>query len=278
MTGDQVETSHCKIAIEQSSGSGMPILFVHGNSSCKEVFRNQLGGIIGKTFHCVAMDLPGHGMSENANNPEQTYTMSGYADVALQVMTALDLGPFAVVGWSLGGHIGIEMLTRASKINALLISGTPPVSKDPAAMAQAFLPSEHMGLTGQEVLTADEAESYAHATCGSKAQYEEFLGDAVRRTDGRARRIMMEAAIRGDGADQRLVVESDPRPLAIVNGADEPMVNNDYVQTVNYKNLWENKVHLIPNVGHAPFWEAPDEFDVLLERFVGNLQITSLQQ
>ena len=207
-------------------------------------------------------------MSEDAKNPEQTYTMSGYADVALQVVAALDLGPLAIVGWSLGGHIGIEMLTTSNKINALLISGTPPVSKDPAVMAQAFLPSEHMGLTGQEVFTPEEADSYARATCGNNTRYEDFLGDAVRRTDGRARRIMMEAAMRGDGADQRQVVEFDPRPLAIVNGADEPMVNNDYVRGVSYKNLWENKVHLIPNVGHAPFWEAPDEFDALLHRFL----------
>jgi pimeloyl-ACP methyl ester carboxylesterase len=268
MTVRQVETSHCKIAIKQSSGSGMPILFIHGNSSCKEVFRNQLNGSIGSTFHCIAMDLPGHGKSEDAKNPEQTYTMSGYADVALQVMTALNLDSFVIVGWSLGGHIGIEMLSRSSEIDALLISGTPPVSKDPASMAQAFLPSDHMGFTGKEVLTPEEAESYAHATCGSKARYENFLGDAVRRTDGRARRIMMEAAIRGEGADQRQVVESDPRPLAIVNGADEPMVNNDYVKALSYKNLWEDKVHLIPNVGHAPFWEAPDEFDALLTRFL----------
>jgi len=268
MTVHQVETSHCDIAIEQSSGTGIPILFIHGNSSCKEVFRNQMNGIIGKTFHCIAMDLPGHGQSENAKNPEQTYTMSGYADVALQVMAALDLDSFVIVGWSLGGHIGIEMLTHTSKINGLLISGTPPVSKDPAVMTQAFLPSEHMGLTGQEVFTPEEAESYAHATCGGNARYEDFLGDAVRRTDGRARRVMMEAAIKGQGADQRQVVETDPRPLAIVNGAQEPMVNNDYVQAVSYKNLWEDKIHLIPNVGHAPFWEAPDAFDALLTRFL----------
>ncbi len=214
------------------------------------------------------MDLPGHGKSENAKIPEQTYTMSGYADVALLVMAALAPGPFAIVGWSLGGHIGIEMLARSSEVNALLISGTPPISKDPSDMAHAFLPSEHMGLTGQEIFSADEAESYARATCGNGDRYEEFLGDAVRRTDGRARRIMMESALRGDGANQRQVVESNPTPLAIVNGANEPFIDNNYLSTVNYRNLWENKIHIIANAGHAPFWDAPDTFDTLLERFM----------
>jgi len=40
-----------------------------------------------------------------------------------------------------------------------------------------------------------EADSYARATCGSSANYESFPGDAVRRTDGRARRLMMESAM-----------------------------------------------------------------------------------
>ena len=105
MERSSVKTNHCKIALEQSSGSRLPILFIHGNSSCKEVFRNQVRGKIGKAFHCVAMDLPGHGASDDAADPDRTYTMSGYSDVALQVMDALDIGSFAVVGWSLSSRM-----------------------------------------------------------------------------------------------------------------------------------------------------------------------------
>jgi pimeloyl-ACP methyl ester carboxylesterase len=267
----KIETSHGKIAVDKSTGTGLPILLIHGNSSCKEVFRNQMQGEIGSTYQCFAMDLPGHGNSSNAANPELTYTMSGYADVALEVMEMLLIDAFVVLGWSLGGHIGIEMMSRSDRMTGLLISGTPPISKDPNDMANAFLPSEHMAFTGQETLSNEEADLYAHATCGSNARYEEFLGDAVRRTDGRARRIMMEAAIRGEGADQRQVVEHDPTPLAIVNGADEPMINNTYLKLINYKNLWQGKIHLIPDTGHAPFWESPDEFDELLNRFMVDL-------
>jgi pimeloyl-ACP methyl ester carboxylesterase len=266
-----IKTSHCNIAVEKSIGTGSPILFIHGNSSCKEVFKNQIQGKIGSTFQCIAMDLPGHGNSSNANNPELTYTISGYADVALEVMKTLGIESCAVLGWSLGGHIGIEMLSRSDRLSGLIISGTPPISKDPADMANAFLPSEHMNFTSQEILSSEEADQYAHATCGSNATYEEFLGHAVRRTDGRARRIMMEAVMRGEGADQRQVVEHDATPLAIVNGADEPMVNNIYLKLINYKNLWEERIHLIPDVGHAPFWEAPEEFDGYLNRFISGL-------
>ena len=62
---------------------------IHGNSSCKEVFRNQLEGGIGSAFRCIAMDLPGHGRSDDARDPEKTYSMPGYADTAIELMETL---------------------------------------------------------------------------------------------------------------------------------------------------------------------------------------------
>lgn len=120
-------------------------------------------------------------------------------------------------------------------------------------MTNAFLPTEHMALSTQEVLTEAEADSYVRATCGSSANYESLLGDAVRRTNGCARRLMMESAMRGEGVDQRHFVETDPRPVAVVNGQDEPMINNQYLLDLNFKSLSGGKVHLLPNSGHAPF-------------------------
>jgi pimeloyl-ACP methyl ester carboxylesterase len=32
-----------------------------------------------------------------------------------------------LVGWSLGGHIAIEMLLRSERIKGIVITGTPPV-------------------------------------------------------------------------------------------------------------------------------------------------------
>ena len=266
-----IETSHGKIAITRSRGTGAPVLLIHGNSSCKEVFRHQLEGEIGAGFQCIAMDLPGHGLSADALLPEKTYTLTGYAQTAIELMSVLNIQTYAVLGWSLGGHIGIEMMQQSTRVCGLLISGTPPISKDPADISAAFLPSEHMAFTGQEVLSDTEADLYAHATCGSNARYEEFLGEAVRRTDGRARRIMMETVMRGEGADQRALVENDPRSLAIVNGADEAMVNNEYIRQLAYQNLWDDTVHLIPGAGHAPFWESPEKFDALFVRFLTSL-------
>ncbi|GAB5508153.1 MAG: alpha/beta hydrolase [Rhizobiaceae bacterium] len=271
MSEQTIKTSACDIAVTSSSGDGAPVLFVHGNSSCKEVFRNQLHGDIGKTWRCIAMDLPGHGRSADARDPDQTYNMPGYADVALEVMSALGHEKFAMFGWSLGGHIGIEMLDRSDRLTGLMISGSPPVGKEPDALAVGFKPSEHMHLAGQRDFSEAEVDAYARATCGINAPFEEFLREAVARTDGRARELMLGKFAAGYGCNQREVATHSKVPLAIVNGGGEPFVNNDFVASLDYDNLWEDTVHILPGIGHAPFWEAPDQFDPHLRRFLASV-------
>jgi pimeloyl-ACP methyl ester carboxylesterase len=263
-----VPTSHATIAVSESGGSGPAVLLIHGNSSCKEVFRNQMAGAIGQRWRAIAFDLPGHGRSSDARNPLRTYSMPGYADLAAELLDILGVKRFAVLGWSLGGHIGLELFTRHAGMAGLLATGTPPVALTAEALGQGFLPSEHIGLAGKADFTEADADTFAHHTCGINAPFEAFMLDAVRRTDGRARQLMIAAAVSGWGTDQLRLVETLDRPLAIVSGGAEPFVNNAYLQGIHYARLWDGRVHILPGIGHAPFWEAPDQFDPLLARFL----------
>src|SRR5258708_15788407 len=114
-----VETTHGKLAVAESAGRGPDLLLIHGNSACKEVFRNQLEGDVGREFHVVAFDLPGHGASEDAPDPTETYSMVGYADAARQLLRAMGISSVAMLGWSLGGHIGLEMVAEGLPMRGL---------------------------------------------------------------------------------------------------------------------------------------------------------------
>jgi hypothetical protein len=41
---------------------------------------------------------------------------------------------------------------------------------------------------------------------------------------------------------------------------------------VIHANLWEGRCHRLAGLGHASFWEAPDVFDPLLERFLRDVE------
>ena len=263
-----VSTPFARIAVADTGGARPAVLMIHGNSACKEIFGRQFESPLAETHRLLAFDLPGHGASSDAHDPETTYCMSGYADVALAVLEHLKIARYAVLGWSLGGHVGIEMLARDVNIAGLAITGTPPIGHNPQDFAAGFKPVEHMDLTGKERFTETDATAYARETAGGPVP---FLEAAVRRTDGRARRMMLAAAMAGRGADQRRVVETNPTPLAVITGADEPFVDNAYLVRFPYRNLWDRHVHVIDATGHAPFWERPQAFNPLFARFLADV-------
>ena len=125
----QLYTSHGSIVVEEAGRGELPVLLIHGNSLSREVFRKQLGGALSSKYRLVAFDLPGHGDSGDALNASRTYTRSGLADAATEVLDMLGLREVVVVGWSLGGHIALEMAARFFGIKGLLISKAPPVSQ-----------------------------------------------------------------------------------------------------------------------------------------------------
>lgn len=268
MDSKLIPTSCGTIAITDTGGTGPALFLIHGNSSCKEIFAPQLESDLKDECRLIAMDLPGHGMSSDASDPDNTYHVQGYAKIALEVIAALGLPSVAIYGWSLGGHIGIEMIEMDPAIKGLMITGTPPVGFKGDELITGFLPSDHMSLTGQEHFTEEEVQLYAAETGGTDAPPKPFMIDAVRRTDGRARRIMIDSFNQGVGAGERQIVETSKVPLAIVNGDPEPFVDNDVLKDIAYANLWENKIHLLPGLGHAPFWVDPKAFNPYLSRFI----------
>jgi pimeloyl-ACP methyl ester carboxylesterase len=226
-----------------------------------------MNGALGERYRMIAPDLPGHGSSSDAIDPDRSYGMPGYADAMVEVLKARDVEKAIVFGWSLGGHIGLEMISRFPGMMGLMITGTPPVSV--AQLFQGFKPSPHMNLAGKQDFTEDDVENYARSTCGEP--FEPFLREGVARTDGRARRLMFESFANGVGDDQRVIVATAKIPLAVVNGADEPFVNTEFVSKVRYANLWEGECHLIAGSGHAPFWDAPDTFNTIFARFLNDV-------
>lgn len=172
-----------------------------------------------------------------------------------------------VFGWSLGGHIALEMAPQLPRVRGLMISGTPPVGR--SNMVDGFIPTPHLRLAGQHHFAPSDVETFGDAIFGTA--FAPFLRQAIERADGLARKTMFEAGRSGAGVAQRWVVENLPIPLAVVNGSKDPFVNLDYLDTLDYANLWERRCHRLPGLKHAPFWEAPDIFNPVLERFLHDI-------
>lgn len=221
-------------------------------------------GLLAEHHRLIAIDLPGHGESGDAPDSARTYTRAGLAEAIIELLGKLEITQAVVVGWSLGGHIGIELMPRFVGMRGLMAIGTPPVAN--GHMSDGFQPSAHTSL---QPMSEAGVESYVDAIFGCSA--EPFLRNAVARTDPCFRRTLFEAARAGLGVDQRQVVETSMVPLAIVNGGDDGVIKLDYLDKVAYANLWERRTHRLPGLGHAPFWQNPSHFNPVLERFLQDL-------
>ena len=111
-------TPNGALAVHQSAGDGPPIVLVHGNSSSARAFSRQLEGSLGRRRRLVAIDLLGHGRSENASDPA-AYLLPGHALALVAIAGNFGLDQALFVGWSLGGHIVLEAakdLPRARRL------------------------------------------------------------------------------------------------------------------------------------------------------------------
>jgi len=219
-----IETSAGKVAVSENADTGPAVLFIHGNSGCKEVWQHQFDHPMAANHRFISLDLPGHGASADANEPERDYTITGYATVAVEALQALGASEAAVVGWSLGGHIGLEMISHLPGLTGLMISGSPPVG--PEEMGDGFNMSETTALAGKEEMTEEEIAQWTRGCIKSDSPLP-FLAEGVRRTDGRSRVRMFAAFMAGEGDNQRTIAETATTPIAVVNGADDEFVRSE---------------------------------------------------
>ncbi len=270
-----VHTSHADISVAETSGKKAAILLVHGNSSCKEVFRNQLNGPLGEEYRLIAMDLPGHGKSADAVNPERTYCWPGYAETAIEVLEGLGIKQAAVYGWSLGGHAAIEMIPRFPGLAGLMISGTPPVSMTPESIQTGFRANPAVALFGKAEWSDEEVNMLAQGLYGPAC--DDILRNALKRTDGRSRTLLFASLWAGKASDQKALAETAPMPLAIVDGADDPVVNTGYIAGLKIRNLWEGHYHLLRGLGHVAFLTAPETFNPIFARFARDMALRAAE-
>ncbi|MGD0632834.1 MAG: alpha/beta hydrolase [Beijerinckiaceae bacterium] len=263
-----VEVSCGRIDLVYYLGRRPLVLLIHGNSACKEIFAAQISLLREQGYGVLALDLPGHGASENAKNPSAVYSFPGYAGIVAEILDFFAIESIHVVGWSLGGHVGLELMGRDARVASLLIVGTPAAKMRMESLAEAFLPSGAMNYAGQRDFSLEDAIAYGEAVVGGPEFLTPDLLKAVRRTDGDARFWMVQNAMNGLGLDEWDLAERDVRPLAVLHGDKDPFINLAYLRKPAYRNLWRGAVQVLEGVGHAAHWQAPDQFNELLLSFL----------
>lgn len=107
-------------------GEGPAIVLVHGfGSSRSQNWKSTgwYGGLAAAGFSLVAMDCRGHGESDKPHD-EAAYGHDRMAEDVIAVMEKAGLAQALVLGYSMGGFIGLRLLaTRPERVARLAVAG-----------------------------------------------------------------------------------------------------------------------------------------------------------
>lgn len=104
----------------QIRGKGLPLLCLHGHpgsGACMEVFSDRLS----QRFKTIAPDLRGYGTSK-APGP---FAMTDHLDDLEALLEQQSVSKFAILGWSLGGILAMELALRhPERVQGLILVAT----------------------------------------------------------------------------------------------------------------------------------------------------------
>jgi pimeloyl-ACP methyl ester carboxylesterase len=107
----------------EDRGSGKPIVFVHGWAGSGDAWDYQVLDLA-PSYRCITVDLRGHGASDK---PWGDYDYDLFVSDLHALIVSLDLSDVTLVGWSMGGHIGLKYADEhPERIARLVITGSGP--------------------------------------------------------------------------------------------------------------------------------------------------------
>jgi hypothetical protein len=252
-TDNNVKISYLDI----NSDNEKVLLFIHGNSHAKNSFQSQLDNPLLKNYRLIAIDLPGHGDSEQASD----YSLPLFANVVNQLIIKLNLKHVLLVGHSLGGHVALHMLNLIQP-EGLLIYGTPMLQK-PIDFS-GFLLNENAVALSKETSSEEEIESLLtelnYEGCEREKAKANFL-----RTDPKVRTSILGSVGNGNYSDELTLLKGYNGRLKVLVSLQENLVNNKYIESLF--ELENNEVIGRISAGHVPHVQKQEEFNSILINF-----------
>ncbi|MBA3810125.1 MAG: alpha/beta hydrolase [Caulobacteraceae bacterium] len=116
---------------DQGKPNGPPVVMVHGFSASLHAWEPWVARL-GRDYRVVTLDLPGHGLTRAPAG--YAASIDGYADIVDAAAQRLKLGPYVVVGNSMGGACAWDdALRHPAHVRAMVLvdaAGSPSRTKE----------------------------------------------------------------------------------------------------------------------------------------------------
>lgn len=248
-------------------GAGDVLVLLHGHPFDRRMWAPQLTSLSSGARRVIALDLPGYGQAPAASGTVRT--MSELADAVLELLDALEIERFAVVGLSMGGLVAMELgLADPVRVTAVVLAATTAAPVTAAEVRQREARADELEAEGLLPLALDMAGKLF----GPTARRDPDLVSEIFAMMLHAPPQGAAAALRGRAqrpSYAKLLPALRPPALVIAGDAD-PYADEDVV-TELVDALPDPVVVRLEGVGHLPNLESTAAFDAAVTSFLATL-------
>lgn len=253
----------------EAGDGGLPSVLLHGVGARADRWRENLEGLAGAGLHVFAIDLPGHGFAAKGS-AFGDYSVPGYATFLERFLDSIGAETAVLIGTSLGGHIAAELTCRVPhRVAALVLVGTlglvplgaearEGLARSLADTSEPGIRQKLAGVIHDPALVTDDwiaNESRINSSPGAEASFA-ALGTYFRER------------IDDDLVGERLVALDAPPDTLLVWGAEDVIVTPAVGERGQELLGPQVSLRTIASTGHAPYLEAPSEFDQIVTSFL----------
>lgn len=244
--------------IVRVSGSGYPVVFVHGFTTTAEFWREQVEAF-SSTYRVIRINLPGHGVSPHPSG--RPYTIDAFVDDIARAFDALGLDDAFLAGLSMGGTIAQSFALRfPHRVRALTLVGATPHGLGPDVNVDNVLKAiDTLG-----VITA--SQNVIDRSFGPSAS-PELLTFARKEVAQTPEFVAREAIASLNASDSRASLARLTMPALVVVG-DEDVITPPAESKALAEGIPNSALSIISGAGHFPMLEQPTVFNRLLGDFL----------
>jgi len=252
-----VASSGIRINVKEQ-GSGSPtLIFLHYWGGSSRTWDDVIAALP-NNYHTVAPDLRGWGASEA---PASGYALADFANDVAEVITALDIQNYILVGHSMGGKIAQLFASRQPRglIGLVLVAPSPPVPltlppEVQAEMRRAYESRQSIELSIDHMLTAKALTS---------GHREQVIEDSLRG----APQAKLAWPTSTSHEDITREVASIRVPTIVIAGELDRVDSVELHKAEVLTRIANSVIHVLPATGHLSPLEAPKEVAGLIDAF-----------
>jgi 3-oxoadipate enol-lactonase len=248
----------------EEHGDGDPVLLVNGLSADHTAWELQTE-FLERHFRVVVFDNPGVGQTVGPSGP---YTTELFADVAAELLAHLGIEQAHVVGASMGGTIAQQLALRnPERVRSLVLHCT--WARCDAFLAALFRSWQAYALAVPRLELARQIRLWVFTpewleSADNVAELERLVREHPYPQSPEAFCDQAEACLDHDVLEELRSIS----PPTLITVGDSDLLTPPRHSFALKTRLPRALLHVWPQMGHAPFWELPDEFNELNYAFL----------